>query len=159
MKLMRKTIALLIAVLMLCAISMPALGEPGEQQSPGLDVVIVMDFSSSTFPGLPGEHADGEFMSLDAAAMLINMCDSEFSNVAVVPFTQGAEYWKEFNKSQNADLWYNWIDMSDMDRRSALCDSLFETWFSRPRPWMELKTIRCETAGRIMNTPCAKPIT
>ncbi len=125
MKLMRKTIALLIAVLMLCAISMPALGEPGEQQSPGLDVVIVMDFSSSTFPGLPGEHADGEFMSLDAAAMLINMCDSEFSNVAVVPFTQGAEYWKEFNKSQNADLWYNWIDMSDMDRRSALCDSLF----------------------------------
>lgn len=95
-----------------------------EAKYPGLDVVIVIDFSFSTFPGYNNKEADTELMCLDAAAMLINMCDATYSKVAIVPFTDGQPFIENYNIS-NGSLWNTWIDASDNYQRKALCDSLF----------------------------------
>lgn len=95
-----------------------------EVKNPGLDVVIVIDFSFSTFPGINNNEADPNLMCLDAAAMLINMCDAAYSKVAIVPFTDGQPFIEDYNRSIG-NLWNTWIDVSDKSQRKALCDSLF----------------------------------
>ena len=125
---MRKMKKLFLAMLAVAMIAGLFSGRPtaafAETKYPGLDVVIVIDFSFSTFPGINNGEADTELMCLDAAAMLINMCDSTYSKVAIVPFTDGQPLIENYNMG-NGNLWNTWVDASDSRQRKALCDSLF----------------------------------
>ena len=126
MKLMKKLWILVLTLVFVVAGLIPSGLQVAfaEVKYPGLDVVIVIDFSFSTFPGYNNREADTELMCLDAAAMLINMCDSTYSKVAIVPFTDGQPFIENYNIS-NGSLWNTWIDASDSNQRKALCDSLF----------------------------------
>lgn len=100
-------------------------GALAEAPNPGLDVVIVIDFTFSTFPGVDSPRGvDQQLMCLDAAAMLINMCDANYSKAAIVPFTDGNDAIESYNRA-NGNMWGRWIDVSDPAQRIALCDSLF----------------------------------
>ena len=122
---MRKLLALMMAAVFALGVFGGLTGALAEVKNPGLDVVIVIDFSFSTFPGTEIPHADPETMCLDAATMLINMCDAKFSKAAIVPFT--SEDTRNIDKynAEHGNLWKNWIDVSDPVRRRALCDSLY----------------------------------
>lgn len=121
---MRKLLALMMAAMLALGAFGGLTGALAEVKNPGLDVVVVIDFSFSTFPGLGNNPADPETMCLDAATMLINMCDAAFSKAAIVPFTDGQRFIDDYNASHGG-LWKTWIDVSDPVRRRALCDSLY----------------------------------
>ena len=88
-------------------------GALAEAPNPGLDVVIVIDFTFSTFPGVDSPRGvDQQLMCLDAAAMLINMCDANYSKAAIVPFTDGNDAIESYNRA-NGNMWGRWIDVSD----------------------------------------------
>ncbi|MDO4866181.1 MAG: VWA domain-containing protein [Clostridia bacterium] len=122
---MRKLLALMMAAMLALGMLGGLTGALAEVKNPGLDVVVVIDFSFSTFPGLGNNNpADPETMCLDAATMLINMCDAKFSKAAIVPFTDEQRFIDDYNASHGS-LWKTWIDVSDPVRRRALCDSLY----------------------------------
>ena len=88
---------------------------------PGLDIVILLDISYSNMIGStesPNPY-DKEMMCLDAAAMLINMCDAEYSRVAVVPFSDTVRV------EDKSNVFVSWVDVSSPSARRALCDELY----------------------------------
>ena len=122
MKLLNKLLSMVVVLTMLlscvpAAVSTAAAA--GNEYKPGLDIIILIDISNSNFSELDDYKDscyDRNVMCLDAAAMLINMCDAEYSRVAVVPFND------EVPDSQ----WFDcWVDVSIPANRQALCNELY----------------------------------
>lgn len=117
-RILLRTLVITLMVAMLLVNGQPTYAESADETNPGLDVIILLDISFSMFPGKDGTTPhDPEAMCLDASAMLINMCDAQYSRVAVVPFT---------NQIPETSNWWNrWVDVSDANYRRALCDELY----------------------------------
>ena len=74
----------------------------------GIDLVILLDSSKSMSDSAYGRR-DGEYKRLDAAVMMINMCDNAQSRVAVVPFTDHIDA---------SAPWSQMVDISDVHARA-----------------------------------------
>ena len=116
-RILLRTLVITLMVAMLLVNGQPTYAESAEETNPGLDVIILLDISFSMFQGLSNTPHDPEAMCLDASAMLIHMCDAQYSRVAVVPFTNRIP--------ENSNWWNRWVDVSDANYRRALCDELY----------------------------------
>lgn len=107
---------LLIVFAMVCLIltTMTFVVAASAEVQTGIDLVILLDSSKSMSDSAYGRR-DGEYKRLDAAVMMINMCDNAQSRVAVVPFTD--------HINANAP-WSQMVDISDVHARAQFCDQV-----------------------------------
>lgn len=123
---MAMTLALLVTMFVVPG----AAEEQKDGVTSGLNVIILMDCSKSvSYPvdnGNPASGADKDCMRYDAAAMLINLCDEAYSQVAVVPF-QNKVIDSRSGIPASVDLsWVaNWESMSNEANRRKLCNGIF----------------------------------
>lgn len=107
---------LLIMIAMVCVLltAMAFVVTASAEVQPGIDLVILLDSSKSMSDAGYGQY-DKEYKRLDAAVLMINMCDSSQSRVAVVPFTNQVSY---------DSPWCEMIDISSMRERESLCNAV-----------------------------------
>lgn len=113
---------LLIMIAMVCVMltAMAFVVTASAEVQTGIDLVILLD-SSYSMSGYKGSTArDPLYKRLDAAVMMINMCDSTQSRVAVVPFSD--HIFGEGSGESDTYQWHQIIDISDASTRSAFCD-------------------------------------
>lgn len=129
---MKRMLAMaMILALLVTMFAVPgAAEEQNDEVTSGLNVIILMDCSKSvSYPAAGGNLASGadrDCMRYDAAAMLINLCDEAYSQVAVVPF-QNKVIDSRSGIPASIDLsWVaNWESMSNEANRRKLCNGIF----------------------------------
>lgn len=124
MRYFKRTVSMIIALMIVILSACSSLCAYAEAEKPGLNVVIVYDCSYSMHYG--EDEYDEELMCLDAATMLINMCDARYSQIAVVPFvyTTLAGHVVRGEHSWDYGYYNKWLDVSDAYTRAALCDEM-----------------------------------
>ena len=124
---------LLIMIAMVCVLltAMAFVVTASAEVQTGIDLVILLD-SSRSMSGYNGATPrDPLYKRLDAAVMMINMCDSTQSRVAVVPFSD--HIWGQGSGESDTYQWHQMIDISDASTRSAFCDRVISRdTFSAP---------------------------